>query len=267
MAASDYSQIVFDKNGKTVPSCQFKIGDLSIEAYKTWLYIKSKKFWTKESGYSEPHIGQFTEGGVTIFGITFKGKFVDLKNKEGMDYGNVMVWSVSKGYGDDEEIYAGVCCYAHMNCTRFLARKFGVPDDWDVNSSSSSHNPKTGKYSDKWFRSIDCYPPDHPHIDASDKEWDKYRKKVKTFGVNKYSKLYEDSYCGITQDMIDALVKSLKDDYNNDLAKKIAANKKASYSNQGDRNYFGGPETKVGEVTTPVFHEMIKGLTPDKNSI
>ncbi len=251
MAASDYAQIVFDKNGNCVFP-EFEIGGIIVEPYKTWLYLKSERFWNEEMGFSKPYIARICSGKNDILGLSFKVEDVSIKDNDGVPYHSVNLFQVRHR----DEIYAGICCYAYKDFGRFFAHKAGIPEGWEITEGSSNFNPFTNEPAKDDFYFADCYPPNAP--DSNSPEFSNWVDQKKTIDLTPYKDcLGLNSYCGVTQDMVDALTAWLSKNYEKDLALKISNNSNLKFSNQGDRCYFGRGETPIGETGKPIFHRLL----------
>jgi hypothetical protein len=263
MAVSDYVQIVYDNDGNTIPTCSVACGDISFDAYKNWLYVSSKKYWNKDSGFTEPTIGQISgSNNFTLFGIQVATQeLLGLVNNQGIPYSTLQFFHLR--YMDKS--YAGICSYGYLNYIGKIAKDNNVPDNYLINSVSQ-HDKKGVS---RWIECRAPFPDDQEWNSLPEEEKDKVRNEFILIPLPEDYDSF-DSYCGITQDMIDALVKWLQG-IDSDLAIKIKDNKKAEYSNQGNR-YFADhgiiePTTSpVSEKGTVFLHEILKyekDLTPE----
>lgn len=266
MAASDYCQIMFGNDGKAArENGKFKF--LEVLPYKTWLYLESPELWREGGGFSKNTIGQITEGTIALFGVSITVQSVDLVNNEGVPYNKVNLFYCRGGYGADAIRYGGICCYAYLDYERKIAQENGIPDDWDIISSSDSVHPITQEKhpTNGWYQTIEFLPPNQPKFAAPQTEWDEYFKLRKIIIVDDLpeykDKLGINSYCGITDDMIQAFLNWNVPD--KEWLDKVRDSDK-TYSNQGNA-YFGSKlgfntTEKVGENKPVLMHELIKKI-------
>lgn len=261
MALSDYANITFDSNANIVED-GFKIRGLEIGPYKTRLYIRSKELWNENTGFVEPTIGRFNSGNLTIHGVDFAGETPDLKTKEGVNYNHILLWSVAPSiYREDRDnnFYCGICAYAYTQNEEALIKRLGYKHA--VGLCSCSENGR---------EHLEFY--DYPEEDFDNFDWND-KEKIKELHATRRqidTTPYKDilglnAYCGITQDMIDALVAFLNRNYRQDLAAKIAAKKDITYVNQGNA-YFakmlgGNAAQNIGEKDV-LMHKI---LAPEVN--
>lgn len=235
MAVSDYVQITFNKNGALVKDNEFEIEKRRFLPYKTWLYILQKG--SDRAEYT------FYEGSILCDGVSICGKIVRIKNSQEILYGRVLVWLVEYS-GKKPETYCGVCASGYLNWDRTIAIQNGVKENWDIVRSSCDG-----------ITTIECSPP-FDWKNASKKDWDEHFKQRIIIDVSdRKDQLIE--YCGITQDMINALVTFLVENEKYELAAKIGKKKSLTYQNQGDR-FFGGQKNIVGKKPKiPVIMQML----------
>ena len=258
MSLSDYAFIAFDNEGKSTEEFG-KFGRINIEPYKTWLYIHSSELWAEGESFVENTIAQIEEGSVNLFGVNISVQFVALVNKDGIPYETVKLFYCQNGYGEHSTSFGGVICYAYLDYALKFAKDAGIPADWDVSEMSQYAPEVEGKI----IRFLECYPPGQPDINADQEEWDKYLEKKKTIPISKEQeeKMGLNAYCGITDDMINALLEWNVPD--KEWKEKVKNSNDRFGFNKGNLYFadnlgFEPPKDFVGEVGPVIAHELLR---------
>jgi len=236
MALSDYAFAAFGNDGK--PADGVKMGRIFIEPYKTWLYLRSGKLFQEGERFCNDVIAQIDGGSLSLFGCHIDVKSVELESRDKIPYHTVNLFFCRTGYGEALSVFGGVMCYAHLNIERAFARELGIADSVMVNGGSQG-NGEGG-----WNKML--WVMDTP-----------LREVVMP---PKWSEM--ETYCGVTNDMIDALL--AWDIPDSDWKKRVQAQKDITWMNLADR-YFLGASAKqnVGDqpkILGEIVNEM-KGQT------
>lgn len=202
MAASDYAYIAFDTSGQSTENSGV-FEKLKIEPYKICLLLYPID--------SNNIIARIHEGNMSIHDVDIQVKDIALSNQDGVPYYTVKLFYCSAGWGETAQHFGGVICYAYLDYISKIVKDAGIPENWEYSEMSSNIHPLDEKNNDRdWYRFIECYPPEYPEKGAPQEAWDKYLAQKKIIMLDDMleykGKLGLDSYCGVTNDMIEAFL-------------------------------------------------------------
>lgn len=173
MALSDYERLVLGENGEPCES-DFKINsNLSIEAYKNWLYLRSEKMWHENTGFIKPIIAHMWEGHLEICGCSIQA--IRENNGRTMYF---LVESYVEDNGGHYRYFGGIATYGWEDTLPKLIEHFkidktqyedfiqGSSYDSDANGNTCQNFFLEGLRKDGGYDKFEAQEKGNEHLDS-----------------------------------------------------------------------------------------------------
>jgi hypothetical protein len=255
MALSNWDLLAFNNEGKSCNGVLENPGSgilggsrgSKVEIYKNWLYVHNKKMWNKGLGYNRPVIAEIWSGDINLSGFEIHV----IRGSQD----SIFIYVETKKYLKKKIItkrMAGIGCCGYSDILPILIKKAGVKEeDWDDIFES------TCSYDNKTTITLHCSKKENEDI--------KYEK----FEFTETDEL-KSKWIGVLSSTYDEFIKWLKereteDEFTKDYFDWINSFEIAQRCNQGDM-YFAKhlgidiPNTKIGEVDTPVLEKIVENI-------
>ena len=106
MARSNWYTTAFNEKGETVEGV-FTVGNVTVEAYKNWLYVRDPDAWLEHGGFSKPTIMEVTHGEIKYKNVSILAERLDAQS--------AIVFAITTGWkhNDDFRGIYGSCGYGY----------------------------------------------------------------------------------------------------------------------------------------------------------